>query len=137
MIDYPSFFQRELDDIRQQQRYRVFQNIERIAGRALMGLRAWNAAPRPNPKKSRYGAPMIIWAWGSTLRWSRPCRRRRQRLVREPVVPEISVVPTAPSSNSNRNWPICTKKKQHWCSHRAMYQTMRPSLPLPDCCRIA
>lgn len=33
MIDYPSFFQRELDDIRQQQRYRVFQNIERIAGR--------------------------------------------------------------------------------------------------------
>ncbi len=32
MIDYASFFQQELDNIRQQQRYRVFQKIERIAG---------------------------------------------------------------------------------------------------------
>lgn len=33
MIDYVSFFKQELDNIHQQQRYRVFQKIERIAGK--------------------------------------------------------------------------------------------------------
>lgn len=33
MVDYPEFFTRELDRIRQEDRYRVFQNIERLAGR--------------------------------------------------------------------------------------------------------
>ena len=40
MVDYSHFFAQELDRIRQEERYRVFQNIERQAGQFPKAL--WN-----------------------------------------------------------------------------------------------
>lgn len=61
-INYDQEFQRCVDSVKKEGRYRVFATMERIAG----GFRGPSTMRRTDRlKRSRSGAAMIIWAWGS------------------------------------------------------------------------
>jgi len=59
MIDYSQFFERELEKIRVEQRYRVFQNIERVAGK--FPLARWYPSPDNADSKDQTGKDITLW----------------------------------------------------------------------------
>ncbi len=59
MIDYSRFFERELEKIRVEQRYRVFQNIERVAGK--FPLARWYPSPHNTDAADQSGKDITLW----------------------------------------------------------------------------
>ena len=71
-MNYQRFFEEAIDQVHAERRYRVFADLERIAGH----FPAPSGGRTARPRKSPSGAPTTISAWASTPTSSPPCRRR-------------------------------------------------------------
>ena len=64
-MNYDAFFTDALARLRDERRYRVFADLERLAGRFPRAI--WHS-PEAAPATSSSGAPTTISAWASTPR---------------------------------------------------------------------
>ena len=66
-MNYQQRFEEAIDRLKAEERYRVFANLERDAGRFPMAIGARQAKSTP-PAKSPSGAPTTISAWAAIPR---------------------------------------------------------------------
>ena len=90
---YEAHFRGALDRLHDERRYRVFADIERIAGRFPAAI--WRRPDGGSPR-SRSGAPTTISAWASTRRWSPRWTRRPTAAASARAARATSPAPTTP-----------------------------------------
>src|SRR5215813_13969879 len=117
-MEYDSYFVTALGRLRNERRYRVFADLERLAGRFPHAI--WHSPRGPRQ--------VIVW-----------CSNDYLGMAQHPKVVGAMVEPatTTRSSSSNASLPTCIASKQRWFSPPAMSRTRPAYRPSQSSCPAA
>ena len=133
-MDYRSIFTDAIAALHAERRYRVFADIERIAG----PIPHRPLAQRGGRARDRGVVLQRLPRHGAERRRDRGAwPRRRAPWARAPAARATSPGTTTRSFSSRPSSPTCMARKRRWCSPRASFRTKRRSRRSRSCCPTA